>query len=53
MFIKCDEKDEGILIPPCLKHLSIPVSLDKASVDEGKKKEKKKTQYFLNYRCSL
>lgn len=36
MFIQCDEKAKGILIPP-FNHLSTPVSLDKTSVDGEKK----------------
>lgn len=43
MHVQCDEKAKGILIPR-LKHLSTPVSLDKAHVDE---KEKKKVLFFI------
>lgn len=49
MHVQCDEKAKGILIPP-LKHLSTPVSLDKASVDE---KEKKKKSAFFFIICIL
>lgn len=46
MHVQCDEKAKGILIPP-LKHLSTPVSLDKASVDEKEKKKKKVFFFFI------
>lgn len=36
-FILCNEKGKGVLIP-LFKHFPIPVSLDKASIDERKKK---------------